>query len=106
MNNLQVTPEYISTAAGNCTNTAASIDQELRDLKSFVFALQEQWHGVASQTFGNLMTDYDIFGRMLHDALVDISSGLQGNFVNYEQTETTNIQSLVAINGDIPGANL
>ena len=53
-----------------------------------------------------LMTDYDIFGRMMHDSLVDIASGLRGNFVNYTDTETTNINSLVSVNGDIPGANL
>lgn len=106
MSNLQVTPEYVSSAATNCTNTAGNIDQALATLKGYVLNLQGVWHGVASQTFGNLMTDYDIYGRMLHDALVDIGSGLQGNFVNYEQTETANINSLVAVNGSIPGANL
>jgi WXG100 family type VII secretion target len=106
VNNLQVTPEYISIAANNCTTTATNIDQALGTLKSYVIDLQGVWHGLASKTFGDLMTDYDIFARMLHDALVDIGSGLQGNFVNYEQTETANINSLVAVNGSIPGANL
>ena len=106
MSNLQVTPEYISVAAGNCNTTATNIDQALATLKAYVMDVQSIWHGVASQTFGGLMTDYDIYGRMLHDALVDIGSGLQGNFVNYEGTETANINSLIAVNGSIPGANL
>jgi WXG100 family type VII secretion target len=106
MSNLQVTPEYVSGAAANCQNTATTIDQQLAELKNYVVGLQGTWHGVASDTFGALMTDYDIFARMLHDALVNIGSGLQGNFVNYEETETTNINSLVSIQGDIPGAHL
>jgi len=104
MNNLQVTPEYVSAAAGNCNTTATNIDHALATLKLYVIGLQSVWHGVASSTFGDLMTDYDIYGRMLHDALVDIGSGLQGNFVNYEATEDANIRSLVSVNGAIPGA--
>lgn len=106
MNNLVVTPEQVAAAATDCQNTATQVGTELQALKQYVLGLQEVWHGVASTTFGQLMTDYDIFGQMLQNALHDIGSGLQGNFVNYEETEQTNINSLVAINGDIPGANL
>jgi WXG100 family type VII secretion target len=106
MENLKVTPEYVTGAAASCNTTAEMIDGKLVELKQYVVALQETWHGVASDSFGTLMTDYDIFARMLHEALVNIGSGLQGNFVNYEETENANISSLVAINGDIPGAHL
>jgi WXG100 family type VII secretion target len=106
MSDLTVTPEQVSAAAGNCHTTADNIRQELAALKGYVQDMQSQWHGVASQTFGNLMTDYDIYGRMLENALDDIGSGLQGNAVNYEGTETANIHSLISVNGSIPGANL
>ncbi len=102
---LKVTPEYISQAASDCTSAAGDLDQKLAGLKQYVIAMQETWHGVAADTFGQLMTDYDGFARILHDSLVNIGSGLQGNFVNYHDTETTNINSLVAVNGSIPGAN-
>jgi WXG100 family type VII secretion target len=94
----------ISAAATSCTNTASQIDGQLAQLKSYVQGLQAQWHGVASDTFAAMMVDYDTYGRMLHDSLVDIGSGLQGNFVNYESTEDANIKSLVSVNGAIPGS--
>ncbi len=52
------------------------------------------------------MINYDTFSRMLDNALRDIGSGLRGNYVNYTTAEEQNIAQLVAINGDIPGANL
>ena len=38
--------------------------------------------------------------------LVDIGSGLRGNFANYTDSENQNIANLVPIQGDIPGARL
>ncbi|MER7277845.1 WXG100 family type VII secretion target [Dactylosporangium sp. NPDC000244] len=101
-----VTPEYISAAATNCHDTATLIRQELDTLKKYVEQLQDQWHGVAAGSFGALMHNYDTFGNMLYNALNDIGSGLQGNYVNYEATEEANVKSLVAVDGDIPGAYL
>ncbi|MFG1885219.1 WXG100 family type VII secretion target [Micromonospora sp. NPDC049102] len=106
MQNLQVTPQMVTEAAGSCDATNGEIDAELAALRSFVVNLQAQWHGVASDQFNALMTDFDIYGRMLHNALADIASGLRGNAVNYIDTEEANISSLVSVNGDIPGARL
>lgn len=106
MQNVQVTPEMITDAATSCDTTAGEIDTELASLKTFVIELQSMWHGVASTQFNQLMTDFDIYGRMLHNSLTDIGSGLRGNAVNYVDTEMQNINSLVAVNGDIPGARL
>lgn len=96
----------VTDAAASCDSTNVEIDAELASLRSFVVNLQAQWHGVASDQFNALMTDFDIYGRMLHNALADIASGLRGNAVNYVDTEISNINSLVAVNGDIPGARL
>ncbi|MEU5785822.1 WXG100 family type VII secretion target [Micromonospora lupini] len=103
---VQVTPQMVTDAAASCDSTNAEIDAELAALRSFVVNLQSQWHGVASDQFNALMTDFDIYGKMLHSALSDIASGLRGNAVNYVDTEISNINSLVAVNGDIPGARL
>jgi WXG100 family type VII secretion target len=101
-----VTPEYIQNAATSCDNTANEIQTQLATLRSYVVNLETVYQGVAATTFQALMTDYDIFARMLHDALVDIGSGLRGNFVNYTDTENQNLGNLVPIQGDIPGAKL
>ncbi|MFE9191943.1 WXG100 family type VII secretion target [Micromonospora sp. NPDC007208] len=106
MQRVQVTPQMVTEAAASCDSTNAEIDAELASLRSFVVNLQAQWHGVASDQFNALMTDFDIYGKMLHNALSDIGSGLRGNAVNYVDTEISNINSLVAVNGDIPGARL
>jgi WXG100 family type VII secretion target len=101
-----VTPQYLADAASSCQNTASEIAAQLQALKAKVYAIEATYHGVAADTFQALMTDYDVFSNMLNQALVDIGSGLQGNQVNYTQTEQANINSLVSINGDIPGAHL
>ncbi|MFF5173267.1 WXG100 family type VII secretion target [Micromonospora sp. NPDC000089] len=106
MDHILVTPEMISDAAASCDTTATDIDGELAALRSYVVNLQGIWHGVASDQFNILMHDFDVFGKMLHDALTDIASGLRGNFVNYVDAEQANVSSLVAVNGDIPGARL
>src|SRR4051812_22733303 len=102
MQPVQVTPQMVTDAAASCDATNNEIDAELSALRSFVVNLQAQWHGVASDQFNILMTDFDIYGRMLHNALADIASGLRGNAVNYVDTETSNINNLVSVNGDIP----
>ncbi len=102
----KVTPEYIASAATNCTNTASEISAQLGTLRSYVVNLEAVYHGVAATTFQSLMTDYDAFARMLHDALGNIGDGLRGTHVNYVDTETQNIANLVPINGNIPGARL
>jgi WXG100 family type VII secretion target len=102
----KVTPEYIANAAVSCDNTANEISIQLGTLRNYVVNLEAVYHGVAATTFQALMTDYDRFAQMLHNALVDIGQGLRGNFVNYTETENQNIANLVPINGDIPGANL
>jgi WXG100 family type VII secretion target len=106
MDHILVTPEMVADAAGSCDMTATEIDSELANLRSYVVQLQGTWHGVAAGQFDTLMHDFDVFGRMLHDALSDIGSGLRGNFHNYVNAEQANISSLLAVNGDIPGANL
>ena len=102
----KVTPEYVSNAATNCVTTADQIQTQLGVLRNYVVSLESTYHGVAAATFQSLMTNYDVFSKMLDNALRDIGSGLSGNYVNYTATEEANIAQLVAINGDIPGANL
>jgi WXG100 family type VII secretion target len=103
MSDWRATPQDIAAAANSCNTTAEEIAAQLLSLKAYVQDLQTRWLGMASQTFGALMADYDVYSRMLHDALVDIGSGLQGNFVNYVDSEAENVRNLVTVNGAIPG---
>jgi WXG100 family type VII secretion target len=109
----RVTPEYLSQAATSTDNTAAEIDIILAQIRSYVVNIEASWQGVAQQTFQTLMAEYDIYARMLHDSLTDIASGLRGNYVNYTDSEQTNINNLRSLDaslpsggGTIPSANL
>jgi WXG100 family type VII secretion target len=100
----KVTPEMLSAASTACTNTAEQISTQLAVLRSYVVNLEGQWHGVAASTFSELMNDYDVYTRMMNDALTDIGSGLAGNVVNYTEAEQQNINSLQPVNGQaLPG---
>ncbi len=101
----KVTPADVVAAATSCDNTAAELQTQLAELKSYVVSLEEEWRGIAAQTFTALMADYDVYSNMLQNALTDIGSGLRGNYVNYDDTENQNIRNLQQVNGQIPGAN-
>jgi len=100
-----VTPDEIATAASSCDSTSANLSEQLSTLKQYVGNLEADWKGIASTTFSSLMADYQIYSTMLHDALTDIASGLRGNYVNYTDSEQTNINNLQEVGGQLPGAN-
>jgi len=101
----RVTPEYLTQAATSTDNTAAEIDTVLAQIRSFVINLEASWQGVAQQTFQTLMAEYDIYAKMLHDSLTDIASGLRGNYVNYTQSEETNIRNLTSLDASLPSGS-
>jgi hypothetical protein len=51
------------------------------------------------------MDDYQIYANVLHQALLDIGSGLLNNFSNYDESEQQNINNLKAVGSSIPGSN-
>jgi len=104
-NQFAVTPEYVQAAARSANATAENIAEQLAALKNYVVSLEDQWKGIAAGTFSALMADYDVYGRMLNDALTGIGSGLQGNYVNYTESEEQNISNLQSVGGSIPGGN-
>ena len=101
----RVTPEYLSAAATSTDNTAAEIDIILAQIRSYVVNLEASWQGVAQQTFNTLMAEYDVYAKMLHDSLTDIAAGLRGNYVNYTESEQTNINNLKSIDSTLPAGN-
>jgi WXG100 family type VII secretion target len=95
---LQVTPEDVSTAASQCSTTAGNIEGQLTQLKLFVSQMEDIWGGVAANTFQELMANYDTYSNMLYNALMDISSGLNGNSANYQENEIANVTSINNVN--------
>jgi WXG100 family type VII secretion target len=93
----QVTPEYVAQAAAACKSTASTVQEELSNLQGYIQNMESYWQGIASNTFQELMTEYSTFSAMLYNALTDIGSGLDGNYVNYESTEQANIRTVNAI---------
>jgi len=109
----RVTPEYILEAARSTELTAQEIDMILGQIRAYVTSLEASWQGTAHRTFQNLMAEYDRYARMLHESLTGMASGLQGNYVNYTETERTNVEALRALETTLPaggriapGANL
>ncbi|WP_433174890.1 WXG100 family type VII secretion target [Actinoallomurus sp. CA-150999] len=101
----QVTPEYLANAASDAGNTAEQIRGQLDQLKSYVVSLEASWRGVAHGRFVALMAEYDVLSGMLHDALTGIASGLQGNYVNYRDSEQQNLTNLANIEAGMPGGH-
>jgi len=97
MGQFQVTNEYVSQSASLCKSVAGEIQDDLAALQSYIQTMEGWWHGVASNTFQDLMAEYSTYSTMLYNALTDIGSGLEGNYVNYESTEQANIKTIDAI---------
>ncbi|MFI7354879.1 WXG100 family type VII secretion target [Streptomyces avidinii] len=98
----RVTPEYLANASSNTMSTAVEISGQLSDLKTYVSSLEASWQGIAHNQFQVLMAEYDIYARMLNDALEGIAKGLQGNYVNYKDSEQQNVNNLIALGADVP----
>lgn len=97
-----VTPEYLAQAVADTNSTANEIADQLSDLQKYVQSVEAAWGGIAADQFNILMQDYNIYATMLHDALTDIADGLQGNYVNYVNSEEQNINNLRALGEELP----
>jgi WXG100 family type VII secretion target len=106
MTDYKVTPADVAEAAGACDTTAADVSDALAALRGYVTGMEASWQGIAAGTFQDLMAEYNTYATMLHDALVDIGSGLRGNYVNYTESEQANMRSVQAIQEELAPANL
>lgn len=106
MGTFQVTAQYVATAATSCRNTASDIQEELASLQTYIVNLEDWWQGIASTTFQDLMTEYQTYSTMLYNALSDIAGGLNGNYVNYTDTERANIATITSVQNALSTTNL
>src|SRR5215472_1865544 len=100
------TPHDIASAAASCNSTAGEIQGQLAEIRSYVVNLEAWWEGIAHDTFQELMTLYDTYAAMLNQALTDIGSGLQGNYVNYTDTEQANLNRVNTLLTELEASNL
>jgi WXG100 family type VII secretion target len=101
----RVTPEYVQNAAISTEATAQEIDLILGQIRAYVTSLESSWQGMAHTTFQTLMSEYDVYARMLHDSLTGMASGLRGNYANYTETEQRNIENLRALDATLPAGS-
>lgn len=93
-----VTPTDLEVAATHTRSTADHVQMELHHLQKFVMGMEAYWTGSAQGQFLELMADWNTYAQMLHDALVGISHGLEGNKVNYAEAERANMRNLHHVN--------
>lgn len=99
-----VTPEEVSSAAAFTQTTADEIAELIADVRSYVITMEASWQGVAADQFQMLMHDYDLYARMLQDALTGIAGGLHGTFTNYHDTEVANLNEIQLVDLGAPPA--
>jgi len=99
-----VTPVEVATASTHAHQAAQNLATLVAGIKVYVLGLEDSWQGAAALQFQQLMNDYDVFARMLNDALEGISSGLNGTYLNYRDSEIANLNSLQAIHLGAPPA--
>jgi WXG100 family type VII secretion target len=98
MSGYRVTPGDLSAAGSYVATQAADIEAKISALRTYVLSLSNYWGGPAHGQFENLMTDYNIYAAMLHNALTEIAAGLHSNSQNYSVTEDTNVGNIIKIN--------
>jgi WXG100 family type VII secretion target len=101
--NWRVTPDDLQQASAFVTSQAEEINSEVQALGNYAQSLSQFWQGSAQQAFETLMSDYHTYATMLDNALTDIASGLQGNYVNYSNAEQANLNSIVSV--QLPAPN-
>ncbi|CAL9507196.1 MULTISPECIES: WXG100 family type VII secretion target [Streptomyces] len=98
----RVTPERVQQASQDTALTAGRVSADIQALRAYAEQLGQAWQGPAHAQFEILMKEFDTYARMLNDALMGISKGLEGNYINYKESEAQNLSNLTALGVDIP----
>jgi WXG100 family type VII secretion target len=98
------TPEDLKAKAVDIRNTEQTVQAELDRLKNYVIGLEASWKGVASNTFQELMREWDTYAAQLQNALLAISNGLTGTADNYLSGEHSAVTNLKGVS--LPPAKL
>ncbi|MEV6636904.1 hypothetical protein AB0M54_39830 [Actinoplanes sp. NPDC051470] len=69
--------QYAVEAPSACRDAAADIGARLRALRAHLAGLDPQRLGLTGARYADLLAGYDIYARMLDDALHDIAGDLE-----------------------------
>jgi WXG100 family type VII secretion target len=97
LNGFKVTPEELDQAATTVRTRADAVEQHIGELGRYVSSLGEFWQGSAHDAFDELMAQYWVYSARMTEALTDIGTALQGNYVNYTAAEQAAQTSLGAV---------
>ncbi|MEU2246862.1 WXG100 family type VII secretion target [Streptomyces sp. NPDC019224] len=104
--NYVVTPAMVTAAKNSCRTTAEEINAQLSTLRTYVVNLEQVWQGIAQRTFDTYMAEYDVYAKMLNQALNEIADGLSSTHLNYSEAEATAMRNLQALENELPSARL
>lgn len=100
-NNILVTPEKLISTSQEFSNIGSQVNSLTQQMTQTVNSLSTSWTGEASTAFASkfnaLQDDMTRMYRMINEHVND----LQEMARNYQQAESTNMQSSNALQGDI-----
>ena len=85
-----VTFGAVQQAAGDAKATAASLNQQLADLKSFLAPLVASWEGQAATDYNAKQKQWDEAQAALNGLLAQIGTALDTSHSNYTEAENKN----------------
>ncbi|SEG92005.1 WXG100 family type VII secretion target [Actinacidiphila yanglinensis] len=100
------TPDDLKTHAHDIASTQQTIMGEIAALRTYVVQMEDIWQGYASNTFQDLMTDWDRYANKLGEVLGEISTALVGSADTYAKAEHANHTVLAAASASLPAARL
>lgn len=100
------TPDDLKNHAHDIATTQQTIMGEISALRSYVVQMEDIWKGYASNTFQDLMTEWDRYANRLSNVLGEISTALVASADNYAGAEHTNNTLLTNASASMPPARL
>ncbi|SEO71558.1 WXG100 family type VII secretion target [Actinacidiphila rubida] len=100
------TPDDLKDHAHDIATTQQTIIGEIAALRSYAVQMEDIWKGYASNTFQDLMTEWDRFAHRLGNVLGEISTSLVGSADNYARAEHANTTVLSGVSASMPPARL
>lgn len=100
------TPDDLKDHAHDIATAQQAIKGEISALRSYVVQMEDAWKGYASNTFQDLMTDWDQYATRLGEVLGEISTALVGSADTYANAEHANTTVLTHVSASMPPARL
>jgi ESAT-6 family protein len=87
MARITVTPEEITTVAGQVASGASDIESQRGALLTKIQGLGDSWQGPAASALQELYARWDHDARALMETLTEISQAMRQAAIRYDETE-------------------